>query len=114
VVPEITVTREMRDERHGRYVARIAGVDAEAELTFTRRGEHVVSADHTGAPPVLRGTGAAMALVERLISDARGEGFRIVPICPYLRAQYERHPEWGDVMTVAPGEMPVISPSHFG
>jgi predicted GNAT family acetyltransferase len=55
-----------------------------------------------------------MALVERLISDARGEGFRIVPICPYLRAQYERHPEWRDVMTVAPGEMPVISPLHFG
>lgn len=111
---DITVTREMIDDRHGRYVAQIPGIDAEAELTFTRRGEHLVSADHTGAPEILRGTGAAMALVTRLISDARSEGFRIIPICPYVRAQYERHPEWRDVMTVAPGEMPVISPSHFG
>ena len=35
---EVTITREDTDARHGRYVARIAGIDAEAELTFTRHG----------------------------------------------------------------------------
>ncbi len=38
------------------------------------------------------------ALVERLISDARTEGFTIVPLCPFVRSQYQRHPEWSDVM----------------
>jgi hypothetical protein len=46
----------------------------------------------------MRGTGAAKALVERLISDARAEGFKIVPLCPYVKSQYDRHPEWSDVM----------------
>jgi uncharacterized protein len=98
---------EMEDDgRQGRYVARVAGIDAEAELTFTHRGPGLVSADHTGAPEQLRGTGVAAALVERLIADARARGFRIVPLCAYVRARYVTHPEWRDVMTVAPGETP--------
>jgi len=92
--------------RHGRYVARVEGIDAEAELTYTHRGPGLVSADHTGAPESLRGTGAAAALVDYLIADARDSGFRIIPLCPYVRARYAKHPEWQDVMTLAPGEEP--------
>jgi hypothetical protein len=35
--------------RSGRYVARIDGVDGEAELRFTVRGPSLFSADHTEA-----------------------------------------------------------------
>jgi predicted GNAT family acetyltransferase len=102
----ITITLENEDERHGRYVGQVAGIDEEAELTFTWRGEHLLSAGHTGAPESLRGTGVAMALVERLIEDARAQGFKIIPLCPYVAHKYESHPDWADVMTVAPGEKP--------
>jgi len=105
---DITITIE-DNGRHGRYVAKVAGVDAEAELTFTHRGASLISADHTGAPDSLKGTGAAAALVDHLIADARARGFKIIPLCPYVRARYEKHPDWQDVMTVAPGEMPRIS-----
>ena len=93
---EVTITREDTDARHGRYVARIAGIDAEAELTFTRHGPDRVSADHTGAPEALRGTGAAGALVDAMVADARKSGFRIVPRCSYVAARFARHPEWAD------------------
>ena len=86
----------------GRYVARINGVEGEAELRFSVRGPSLVSADHGEAPPSMRGTGAAMALVEHMISDARANGFKIVPVCPYVLAQRRKHPEWSDVMTSAP------------
>lgn len=105
---DITITKE-DGARHGRYVARVAGIDAEGELTFTHRGAGLISADHTGAPEALRGTGAAAALVDYLIADARENGFRIIPLCPYVRARYEKHPDWQDVMTVAPGEMPRVA-----
>src|SRR3546814_2566431 len=72
---DVTITQE-DDGRHGRYVARIAGIGDEAELTFTHRGPGLVSADHTGAPESMRGTGAAAALVDFLIADARHSGFR--------------------------------------
>jgi predicted GNAT family acetyltransferase len=83
----------------GRYVARIAGVDSEAELRFTIRGPSLISADHTEAPASMRGTGAAQALVKHMIGDARANGFKIIPVCPYALAQYRKHREWSDVIT---------------
>jgi predicted GNAT family acetyltransferase len=85
----------------GRYVARIDGIDGKAELTFTIRGPALISADHTNAPENMRGTGAAAALVQHMIADARTNAFKITPICPYVRAQYRRHPEWADVMVAS-------------
>jgi hypothetical protein len=84
---------------HGRYVARMAGHDGEAELLFTRRGPDLISADHAEAPMSLRGTGIARALIERMVDDARRDGFRIIPRCGYVRAQARKHPAWSDVMT---------------
>ncbi len=104
---DITLTQE-DGPRYGRYVARVAGINAEAELTYTHRGPGLISADHTGAPDELKGTGAAAALVDHLIADARAKGFKIIPLCPYVRARYLKHPDWQDVMTVAPGEMPQV------
>ncbi|ALA18039.1 MULTISPECIES: GNAT family N-acetyltransferase [unclassified Chelatococcus] len=94
--------KEYRDDRHGRYVARIPGIDGDAEITFAVRGPDLISADHTGAAETLRGTGIALGLVLHMIDDARRHGFRIRPICPYVRAQYRKHPEWADVMTTDP------------
>ncbi|MFC3205934.1 GNAT family N-acetyltransferase [Aquamicrobium soli] len=103
---EIELSREDGDGRRGRYVARIDGVEGEAEITFTKRGPGLISADHTGAPETMRGTGAAAALVSFMVEDARKNGLRIMPVCPYVRAQYRKHPDWQDVMTVKPGEDP--------
>lgn len=106
--PAITVTVE-DGPRHGRIVGKVAGIDAEAEITFTHRGPNVISADHTGAPDVMKGTGVAAAMVDFLVADARERGYTIIPLCPYVRARYARHPEWREVFTVAPGEMPKLT-----
>ncbi len=57
-----------------RYVGRIDGVAGEAELHFTVRGATLISADHSEAPTGMRGTSAAMALVEYMVGDARANG----------------------------------------
>jgi predicted GNAT family acetyltransferase len=50
----------------------------------------------------MRGTGAALGLVKHMVEDARSAGFKIIPICPYVLAQFKRHPEWKDVMSDTP------------
>ena len=97
----ISIEKQLAGTR-GRYVARVEGVEGEAELVFSVLGAALISADHTEAPASMRGTGVAMALVEHVIGDARANGFKIVPLCPYVLAQSKRHPEWGDVITGAP------------
>lgn len=104
--PDFSITKESIDPRRGRWVIRAEGIDEAGELVFTHRQEGVISADHTGTPDSMRGTGAALALVEAMVADARATGLRIVPLCPYVQAQYRRHPEWADVFTSAPGEKP--------
>jgi hypothetical protein len=96
-VAAIVIEKQANGSR-GRYVAVLDGVEGEAELTFTVRAPDLVSADHTGTAPNMRGMGVAAALVERLVADARAEGFRIVPRCSYVRAQFEKHPEWSDLL----------------
>lgn len=82
----------------GRYVARVDGHDGKGELTYSRMSRTKIIADHTGVDESLRGTGVARALVERLVDDARAEGVTIVPLCPYISAQFAKRPEWSDVM----------------
>ena len=43
---DIIITKE-DSARHGRYVARIDGIDAEGEITFTHRGHGINSADQS-------------------------------------------------------------------
>ena len=68
-----------------------------AEMTYSRASDQLIIIDHTEVPDALRGRGVGQALVLRAVEDARREGFRIIPLCPFAKAQFERHPEWRDV-----------------
>ncbi|MFO1455426.1 MAG: GNAT family N-acetyltransferase [Steroidobacteraceae bacterium] len=93
----VEIRREDQPTR-GRYVARMAGVAEEAELTFSKTSPTLVIADHTFVPDTMRGGGVGVKLAERLVADARAGGYRIIPLCPFVKAQYARHPDWADVM----------------
>ena len=86
------------EQSKGRYEGRIEGREGVAELTYSRIGPKTLTADHTGVPVDWRGEGLGQALVERLVADARDDGVRIIAICPFIKAQLRRHPEWSDVM----------------
>ncbi len=88
------IRREVEGSK-GRYVLSRDG--GEAELTYSIASPTLIIADHTGVPETLRSTGAGKELVERLVADARDEGVKIVPLCPFVKAQARRHPDWADV-----------------
>lgn len=81
----------------GRYVLRSPDGD-EAEMTFTKIGEHQIIIDHTEVPDAFRGQGAGLRLVTRAVEDARAAGKKIIPLCPFAAAQFRRHQEWADVL----------------
>jgi uncharacterized protein len=89
------IRREITGSK-GRYVFALDG--HEAELTYSIASPVLIIADHTGVPEVFRGQGIGVKLAERLVADARAEGVRIVPLCPFVKAQARRHPDWADVI----------------
>ena len=91
------ITREHGPTK-GRYVIRRNG--EEAELTYSVTSPTLIIADHTAVPDSFRGTGAGLALVTRMVADARAEGFRIMPLCPFVNAQRKKYPEWADAFAV--------------
>lgn len=60
----------------------------------------LVIADHTEVADAHAGEGIGLILLRALIADARREGFKIVPLCPYVNAQRRKHPEWADAFSV--------------
>jgi predicted GNAT family acetyltransferase len=48
---------------------------------------------HTEVDDEYAGNGFAKLLLNQLVSYARENGLKIVPLCPYVHAQFKRHPE---------------------
>ncbi|MXQ08749.1 N-acetyltransferase [Alphaproteobacteria bacterium GH1-50] len=86
------------DGSKGRYVIRKDGEEAEMTFSIMSPGMRIV--DHTGVPDAMRGEGAGRALAEHLVADARANGFKIVPLCPFVNAERRKHPDWADVFSV--------------
>ena len=92
---EGTVEREDGPTK-GRYRLVVDGI--EAEMTYSRAGEGLIIIDHTEVPSALRGRKVGERLVRQAIEDARRDGVAIMPLCPFAKAQIDRHPEWQDVL----------------
>ncbi|MEM6626944.1 MAG: GNAT family N-acetyltransferase [Pseudomonadota bacterium] len=93
---EFTITREDA-KSSGRYIAQLDGYP-DAEMTYSRAGETLLIIDHTAVPDELRGKSAGLALVTRAVEDARADGTKILPLCPFAKAQFDKHPDWADVL----------------
>lgn len=80
----------------GRYVAELEG--HQAEMTYSRTSPTLIIIDHTGVPDALRGRGVGQALALHAVEAARTGGWKIIPLCPFFKAQALRHEEWRDVI----------------
>ena len=82
----------------GRSFANVEG--HEAEITYSRASPQLIIVDHTGVPDALRGKGVGQALAAHVVDDARKGGWKIIPLCPFFKAQALRHKDWADVVNL--------------
>lgn len=91
---DFEIQREVEGSK-GRYWLNTR--DGSAELGYSIMSAALVIADHTMVDDELRGRGAGHALSARFVSDARAEGFRIMPLCPFVNSERRKNPDWADV-----------------
>ncbi|HUJ26668.1 MAG TPA: GNAT family N-acetyltransferase [Myxococcales bacterium] len=73
-----------------------------AEQTYTmRQGGKVASIEHTEVDESLRGQGIARKLTVATVEWARGQGLKILPLCPFAKAVIERDESLQDVLAQA-------------
>ena len=59
---------------------------------------------HTQVPDELEGRGFASQLIKAALADVRARDLKVVPLCAFVSAYIERHPEEQDLLaTGAPG-----------
>ena len=92
------VVRHSREENKGRYF--IQHDDGESDLTYSVMSPKLVIADHTAVAEGFEGQGIGLILLEKFLDQARTEGFKIVPLCPFVNAQRRKHPEWAELFSV--------------
>jgi hypothetical protein len=70
-----------------------------AEQVYTvRRPGKVVSIDHTEVDESLRGQGIARKLTLAAVDWARKSGVKLIPVCPFAKAVFDRDPSLHDVL----------------
>lgn len=68
-----------------------------AEMTYVWAAELMII-DHTEVSPAMEGKGLGKQLVEQAVMKAREQKFRIMPLCPFAKAVFDRTPAFHDVL----------------
>ena len=96
----VSITHHVQGQG-GCYVAVLSDAKEEGYLKWepggVRDGKEVRIAAHTIVPRAIGGRGVAGALVDRLIDDARRQGFLIRPDCSYVARKFAENPDWADL-----------------
>lgn len=64
-----------------------------AFIEFSRNGD-VIILPHIEVPAALEGRGIGKQLVEQTLTYIEEHGWKVVPLCPFVKAYIQRHPEW--------------------
>ena len=96
---EIRIQRQDYKTR-GTYVVTIPGIHGIARLNYKHERPGLIIAERTEVSETLKDKGAALALLTRMVEDARKEGVKIYALCTYVEDQRRKHPEWADVFHV--------------
>lgn len=68
------------------------------EMTYSIAGSDRIIIDHTEVNDAYRGEGLGEMLVRRSVDDVRIKGIKIVPLCPFARAIFNKNQELSDVL----------------
>ena len=87
----VTVTDE-----GDRFDARIDDGTVAGFAAYVREPGTVIFT-HTEVDPSFEGQGIGSALAAGALDLVRASGERVVPLCPFIRAYIQRHPEYEDL-----------------
>lgn len=70
---------------------------AVGEITFVRTGGDKMIIDHTEVAESYRGAHVGLGLVSAVVDMARAQKRKVIALCPFAAAMFNRHPEFADV-----------------
>lgn len=69
-----------------------------AEMAYSRTNATLIIIDHTEVDESLTGQGVGRQLLGALVAWARSNGTKVIPLCPFAKAQFGKDPAIRDVL----------------
>jgi predicted GNAT family acetyltransferase len=69
-----------------------------AEMVYSLPTEDKMIIEHTEVDDVLRGRNIGFELVHAAVEYARHHGLKIIPLCPFAKAVFDKKPDFKDVL----------------
>lgn len=69
-----------------------------AEMTYSRTSDALIIIDHTEVDPSLAGQGIGRRLLAALVDWARESNTKVIPLCPFAKAQFGKDASLRDVL----------------
>ncbi|MBU5307914.1 N-acetyltransferase [Clostridioides mangenotii] len=84
------------EESKNRIAAYYKGKEV-GEITYSKAGENILIVDHTYVNEEYRGKSIANQLVKNVVDLAISQNKKIVPLCSFVRKEFDRNPEYQEV-----------------
>lgn len=86
-----------KEENKGAFIATEDGAKA-GEMTYSKAGDDKFIIDHTEVNPEFNGKGVGKQMVLSAVEYARANGIKILPLCPFAKATFDRDTNIQDVL----------------
>lgn len=73
------------------------GLDGHTAFANYRRADGLLTIVHTEVPQQLNGRGVGSKLVRGVLDIAREQGLKVQPLCSFVAAYMDKHPEYADL-----------------
>lgn len=86
-----------QEENKGAFTAQENGAKA-GEMTYSKAGTDKIIIDHTEVNPEFKGKGVGKELVLAAVTYARNNGIKVLPLCPFAKATFDKNKDIQDVL----------------
>lgn len=85
------------DETKGFALATENGKNA-GKMTYSIASSDFIIIDHTEVEPAFKGKGVGKQLLYKIVEMARENNLKILPLCPFANALFQKTPDIKDVL----------------
>ena len=90
--------KQNNSETKGEFLAFSEGIQA-GQMTYSWAGADKFIINHTEVDPAFNGKGVGKEMVFKAVEFARKNNLKIIPLCPFSKATFQKNEEIRDVLS---------------